>query len=112
MKNKLCACFIGLALLAGVHQLRGQAPVIRSTNSTPAGMALIPAGTFTKGDTWDGPTDAIPTNIYVSDFYRDTNLVSYSQPTAAPPSYGCDLVGFRCVRGLLEILVEFRKATQ
>ncbi len=85
MKNKLCACFIGLALLAGVHQSRGQASIISSTNATPAGMALIPAGTFTKGDTWDGPTDAIPTNIYVSDFYRDTNLVSYSQPTAAPP---------------------------
>jgi formylglycine-generating enzyme required for sulfatase activity len=43
------------------------------------GMALIPAGTFTMGDTLDGESDAIPTNVYVSAFYMDTNLVSYSQ---------------------------------
>jgi len=43
------------------------------------GMALIPAGTFTIGDTLDGETDAIPTNVHVSAFYMDTNLVSYSQ---------------------------------
>jgi formylglycine-generating enzyme required for sulfatase activity len=42
-------------------------------------MALIPAGAFTMGDTLDGESDAIPTNIYVSAFYMDTNLVSYSQ---------------------------------
>jgi formylglycine-generating enzyme required for sulfatase activity len=42
-------------------------------------MALIPVGLFTMGDTLDGDTDAIPTNIYVSSFYMDTNLVSYSQ---------------------------------
>ena len=34
-----------------------------------AGMALVPAGAFTMGDTLDGETDAIPTNIYVSAFY-------------------------------------------
>src|ERR1039458_4225334 len=44
----------------------------------PAGMALIPAGSFTMGDSLDGQNDAIPTNIYVSAFYMDTNLVSYS----------------------------------
>ena len=42
-------------------------------------MALIPAGSFTMGDTLDGESDAIPTNIYVSAFYMDMNLVSYSQ---------------------------------
>jgi formylglycine-generating enzyme required for sulfatase activity len=42
-------------------------------------MALIPAGSFTIGDTLDGESDAILTNIYVSAFYMDTNLVSYSQ---------------------------------
>jgi len=42
----------------------------------PAGMALIPAGLFTMGDTLDGEADAVPTNIYVSAFYMDTNLVS------------------------------------
>jgi len=45
----------------------------------PAGMTLIPAGIFTMGDTLDGEEDAIPTNVTVSAFYMDTNLVSYSQ---------------------------------
>jgi uncharacterized repeat protein (TIGR03803 family) len=42
-------------------------------------MALIPAGVFTIGDTLDGESDAIPTNVYVSAFYMDVNLVSLSQ---------------------------------
>ena len=46
---------------------------------TADGMALIPAGAFTIGDTLDGESDAIPTNVYVSSFYMDTNLVSLSQ---------------------------------
>ncbi|HTQ51000.1 MAG TPA: SUMF1/EgtB/PvdO family nonheme iron enzyme [Candidatus Acidoferrales bacterium] len=45
--------------------------------STPAGMALIPGGWFTMGDTLDGESDAIPTNIYVSAFVMDVNLVNY-----------------------------------
>jgi uncharacterized repeat protein (TIGR03803 family) len=49
------------------------------STTTPDGMALIPAGVFTIGDTLDGESDAIPTNVYVSAFYTDTNLVSYSQ---------------------------------
>jgi sulfatase modifying factor 1 len=47
--------------------------------NTAGGMALIPAGSFTMGDTLDGESDAIPTNVYVSAFYMDTNLVSLSQ---------------------------------
>jgi formylglycine-generating enzyme required for sulfatase activity len=43
------------------------------------GMALIPAGSFTMGDTLDGESDAIPISVTVSAFYMDTNLVSYSQ---------------------------------
>jgi formylglycine-generating enzyme required for sulfatase activity len=43
------------------------------------GMALVPAGSFTMGDTLDGNGDAIPMSIYVSAFYMDTNLVSYGQ---------------------------------
>jgi len=43
------------------------------------GMVLIPAGTFTIGDTLDGESNAITTNVYVSAFYMDTNLVSLSQ---------------------------------
>jgi formylglycine-generating enzyme required for sulfatase activity len=43
-------------------------------------MTLIPAGVFTMGDTLDGETDAIPvTNVNVSAFYMDVNLVSLSQ---------------------------------
>jgi formylglycine-generating enzyme required for sulfatase activity len=52
---------------------------VRGLPNTPAGMALIPAGSFTMGDTLDGETDAIPTNVYVSAFYMDTNLVSSNQ---------------------------------
>jgi formylglycine-generating enzyme required for sulfatase activity len=47
--------------------------------NAPAGMELIPAGSFTMGDTLDGESDAPPTLTYVSAFYMDTNLVSYSQ---------------------------------
>jgi formylglycine-generating enzyme required for sulfatase activity len=49
------------------------------TFNLPAGMAFIPAGSFMMGDTLDGEGDAIPTNVYVSAFYMDVNLVSYSQ---------------------------------
>jgi formylglycine-generating enzyme required for sulfatase activity len=45
----------------------------------PTGMAFIPAGIFTMGDALDGESDAIPTNITVSAFYMDVNLVSLSQ---------------------------------
>jgi len=41
---------------------------------------LIPAGSFTMGDSLDGESDAMPTtNITVSAFYMDINLVSYAQ---------------------------------
>ena len=45
------------------------------------GMVLIPAGPFTMGNSIGDSyiTDADPTNVYVSAFYMDTNLVSYSQ---------------------------------
>jgi len=43
------------------------------------GMAAIPAGTFSMGDTLDGESDAIPTNVTVSAFNMDANLVSYDQ---------------------------------
>jgi formylglycine-generating enzyme required for sulfatase activity len=140
MKTKLQCFFIGLALLAGLHQAAGQnaqffrivgpaattitafnpdgtlvwsnalagtnytvqtvsslpggtnwvdyvqLPVTNSVNTNqiiafnpPTGMAFIPAGSFTIGDTLDGDSDAIPTNVYVSAFYMDTNLVSLSQ---------------------------------
>src|ERR1035438_8524776 len=55
---------------------------------TADGMAFIPAGSFTMGDTLDNgapDNDNIPpTNVYVSAFYMDTNLVSLSQWQGAP----------------------------
>jgi formylglycine-generating enzyme required for sulfatase activity len=42
-------------------------------------MVLIPGGSFTMGDTLDGDSEANPTNVYVSAFYMDANLVTWSQ---------------------------------
>jgi formylglycine-generating enzyme required for sulfatase activity len=39
-----------------------------STLAIPPGMALIPAGSFTMGDTLDGHTDAVPVSVTVSAF--------------------------------------------
>jgi sulfatase modifying factor 1 len=58
-----------------------------ATTNTTAGMVLIPAGSFTMGNylfynkaTNDTDiTDANPTNVTVSAFYMDVNLVSWSQ---------------------------------
>jgi formylglycine-generating enzyme len=46
---------------------------------TSDGMTLIPAGSFTMGDTLDGEIDAVPTNVFVSAFYMETNLVTYTE---------------------------------
>jgi sulfatase modifying factor 1 len=52
----------------------------RDTNAPSgiAGMVLIPAGEFTIGYTLDGENDALPTNVTVSAFYMESNLVTYS----------------------------------
>ena len=51
--------------------------------TTADGMAFIPAGAFTMGDTVDNGSPASnnipPINVYVSAFYMDVNLVSASQ---------------------------------
>jgi formylglycine-generating enzyme required for sulfatase activity len=49
--------------------------------ATAGGMALIPAGEFTIGNSIGDSDifDANPTNVYVSAYYMDTNLVSLSQ---------------------------------
>jgi formylglycine-generating enzyme required for sulfatase activity len=55
----------------------------------PVGMVLIPAGSFTMGNQLVNPsnntptndpdiTDALPTNVYVSAFFMDANLVDLS----------------------------------
>jgi formylglycine-generating enzyme len=76
----------------------GTQQLYRLMLAIPPGMALIPAGSFTMGDTLDGESDAIPINIYVSAFYMDTNLVSYSQwqsvyQYATSQGYGFDYAG-------------------
>lgn len=47
----------------------------------PPGMAFIPAGSFTIGNSIGDAdiTNAIPTNVTVSAFYMDVNLVCYGQ---------------------------------
>jgi formylglycine-generating enzyme required for sulfatase activity len=66
--------------------------------TVPPGMALIPAGAFTMGDTLDGESDAIAISVTVSGFYMDTNLVSYSlwqsvYSYATSHGYGFDNAG-------------------
>ena len=47
--------------------------------NSPGGMAFIPAGSLTMGNSiGDGDiTDASPTNVYISAFVMETNLVTY-----------------------------------
>jgi formylglycine-generating enzyme required for sulfatase activity len=45
----------------------------------PDGMVFVPAGVFIMGDQLDGEGDARPTNVAVSAFFMDANLVSYDQ---------------------------------
>ena len=65
----------------------------------PPGLVLIPAGSFTMGDTLDHESDAIPTvTVNVSAFYMDVKLVSYSQwqsvyNWATSQGYGFDNAG-------------------
>lgn len=60
------------------YRVRGVAYIPPTTSD---GMALIPAGSFTMGNSIGDSdiTDASPTSVTVSAFYIDTNLVSYSQ---------------------------------
>jgi hypothetical protein len=65
--------------------------------TTSAGMALIPAGWFTMGNSIGDSdiTDAQPTNVYVSAFVMDVNLVNYGLWTnvyAYATSHGYNLV--------------------
>jgi formylglycine-generating enzyme required for sulfatase activity len=75
------------SLAVGSHWINYlQIPAANSVNTNlipclnpTAGMAPVPAGSFTMGDTLDGESDAVPTNVTVAGFYMDTNLVSFSQ---------------------------------
>ena len=96
----LAAVTVGLSgqIAVSVPMFYRVLSVTNNPLTTPAGMALIPAGSFTMGDTLDGESDAIPTTIYVSGFYMDTNLVSLSQwqsvySYATSHGYGFDYSG-------------------
>ena len=64
---------LGISVLIALVSTAGAQP-------QPYGnMALIPAGSFTMGDTLDGESDAVPVTANTSAFYMDTNSVSKSQ---------------------------------
>jgi len=54
----------------------------RVVGPTPSGMALVPVGSFTMGNCMDpneGNTNELPLHtVYVSAFYMETNLVTFS----------------------------------
>ncbi|HZL77415.1 MAG TPA: hypothetical protein VFC17_01015 [Candidatus Limnocylindrales bacterium] len=92
-QTNLTSVFITITNRAGTACFR-----LRQNIATPDGMALIPAGSFIIGDTLDGISFAIPTNVYVSAFYMDTNLVRYDQwqsvyTYATSHGYGFDYAG-------------------
>ena len=79
------------------YRVRG---VAATPPTTSDGMALIPAGAFTMGNSIGDSdiTDANPTNVTVSAFYMVTNLVSDSQwqgvyNWATSHGYGFDHAG-------------------
>ena len=83
---------------ATFYRVLGVAATNPPAINLPPGMAVIPAGSFIMGDTLDGESDAIPTNIYVSQFYMDTNVVTYSlwgmvYSNAISQGYGFDNAG-------------------
>jgi len=97
MTTKISFLFAALAWLAGVHPALAQMTHLRIE---PAGMALVPAGAFTMGNsTGDGDmTNAIPIVIKVAAFCMDANLVSYGQwqevyHWATNHGYGFDKAG-------------------
>ena len=54
---------------------------VRGIPAPPPGMALVPAGSFTMGDTFsEGSSSERPTHsVYISPFYMDTKEVSQAQ---------------------------------
>jgi formylglycine-generating enzyme required for sulfatase activity len=71
--------FVDMSAASAVRRFYRVMALTNTTTLPSSGMALIPAGSFTIGDTLDGESDAIPTNVTLSAFYMDTNLVSYGQ---------------------------------
>jgi formylglycine-generating enzyme required for sulfatase activity len=81
---------VGYAMAAGVSNGLAAGATVPATAITgtipssqvapaPQGMVLIPAGTFTMGDSLDGDTNAVPISTTVSAFYMDVTEVTLSQ---------------------------------
>ena len=81
---------VGYAMVAGVANSLAAGATVPTTAitgtipssqvaSAPQGMALIPAGTFTMGDSLDGFSDAIPVSTTVSAFYMAETEVTLSE---------------------------------
>jgi hypothetical protein len=60
-------------------EIESSAVALVAAVAPPPGMALIPAGAFTMGDSLDGSSDAAPISTTVSAFYMDVNEVTLSQ---------------------------------
>jgi formylglycine-generating enzyme required for sulfatase activity len=81
---------VGYAMVAGVANSLAAGATVPATAITgtipssqvapaPQGMALIPAGTFTMGDSLDGFSNAVPVSTTVSAFYMAETEVTLSQ---------------------------------
>ena len=82
--GNLASGTVPLARLSGITSNQLDAAtwqfLVSLASGVPVGMVLIPGGSFTMGDTLDGDTDAKPvTNVFISPFYMDVNLVTWSQ---------------------------------
>jgi formylglycine-generating enzyme required for sulfatase activity len=93
------ASYTGQVAVAVARSSAGRFFRLSYVPPTTNGLALVPAGTFTIGDSLDGTTDAVPTNVYVSSLFMDTNLVTYGKwqavyTYATNHGYGFDSPGF------------------
>jgi formylglycine-generating enzyme required for sulfatase activity len=71
--------FVDVSMASGSRRFYRVTALTNITSPPPSGMVLIPAGSFTMGNTLEDDYTAIPISVDVSAFYMDTNLVSYSQ---------------------------------
>jgi formylglycine-generating enzyme required for sulfatase activity len=81
---------VGYTIVAGVANSLAAGATVPATALTgtipssqvapaPQGMALVPAGAFTMGDSLDGLSNAVPVSTTVSAFYMDETEVTFSQ---------------------------------
>ncbi len=69
--------FVDASATGWVKRFYQTVVVGETITNIPSGMALIPAGAFTMGDSLDGDGAALPQhNVYVSAFYMDKTLVT------------------------------------